>query len=87
MKQDDGTAGQADIPVAHNDKFTVEVKHELADTSPAALLEAHRIQAATYSVPVPSARIHTVHTDRKTLEANTRSVNIQARNHARRSKW
>src|SRR5690606_26919594 len=60
MEQHDVAAGRADITVAQNHKFTIEVKRELTNVSPAALLKAYGGQAAAYSVTGPAVSLEMV---------------------------
>lgn len=60
MEQHDVAAGRADITVTQNHKFTIEVKRELTDVSPAALLKAYGGQAAAYSVTGPAVSLEMV---------------------------
>jgi hypothetical protein len=60
MEEHDVAAGRADITVTQSHKFTIEVKRELKDVSPAALLAAYGGQAAAYSVTGPSVSLEMV---------------------------
>lgn len=60
MEQHDVAAGRADVTVTQTRKFTIEVKRELVDVSPAALLKAYGGQAAAYSVTGPAVSLEMV---------------------------
>lgn len=60
MEQHDVAAGRADITVTQTHKFTIEVKRDLSDVSPAALLKAYGGQAAAYSVTGPAVSLEMV---------------------------
>lgn len=60
MEQHDVAAGRADVTVTQTHKFTIEVKRELVDVSPAALLKAYGGQAAAYSVTGPAVSLEMV---------------------------
>lgn len=60
MEQHDVAAGRADITVTQTHKFTIEVKRDLIDVSPAALLKSYGGQAAAYSVTGPSVSLEMV---------------------------
>ena len=60
MEQHDVAAGRADVTVTQTHKFTIEVKRELHDVSPAALLKAYGGQAVAYSVTGPAVSIEMV---------------------------
>ena len=60
MEQHDVAAGRADITVAQTHTFTIEVKRDLTDVSPAALLKAYGGQAAAYSVSGPGVSVEMV---------------------------
>lgn len=60
MEQHDVAAGRADITVDQTYKFTIEVKRELKDASPATLLKSYGGQAAAYSVTGPSVSLEIV---------------------------
>lgn len=60
MEQHDVAAGRADVTVSQTHKFTIEVKRELTDVSPAALLKAYGGQAAAYSVTGPAVSLEMV---------------------------
>ena len=60
MEQHDVAAGRADVTVTQTHKFTIEVKCDLVDVSPAALLKAYGGQAAAYSVTGPAVSLEMV---------------------------
>lgn len=60
MEQHDIAGGRADVTVAQTHKFTIEVKRELTDASPASLLKAYGGQAAAYSVTGPAVSLEMV---------------------------
>lgn len=60
MEEHDVAAGRADITVTQTHQFTIEVKRELSDASPGALLAAYGGQAAAYSVTGPSVSLEMV---------------------------
>lgn len=60
MEQHDVAAGRADVTVTQDHKFTIEVKRDLVDVSPAALLKAYGGQAAAYSVTGPAVSLEMV---------------------------
>jgi hypothetical protein len=60
MEQHDVAAGRADVTVTQTHKFTIEVKRDLTDVSPAALLKAYGGQAAAYSVTGPAVSLEMV---------------------------
>lgn len=60
MEQHDVAAGRADVTVDQTHKFTIEVKRDLVDVSPIALLKAYGGQAASYSVTGPAVSLEMV---------------------------
>src|SRR5680860_126513 len=60
MEEHDVSAGRADVTVDQTHKFTLEVKRDLKDVSPAALLKAYGGQAAAYSVTGPGVSLEMV---------------------------
>jgi hypothetical protein len=60
MEEHDVSAGRADVTVDQTHRFTIEVKRELKDVSPTALLKAYGGQAAAYSVTGPGVSLEMV---------------------------
>lgn len=60
MEQHDVASGRADVTVTQTHKFTIEVKRDLVDVSPAALLKAYGGQAAAYTVTGPAVSLEMV---------------------------